>query len=265
MRDFLDDLERRLAVMADAHPDLQPAPAPEQRPVRRRRRRPALLGGLTAVIAACAAAFTMTGTSLAELPILSTETQDASQLEARAGEAAKAGVDFKAAHVFQTPGGPGYVVVNAKTQTLCVIVPDVNAPGDYGVSCDQPISKIERRGLKTEMVGDRGQNPDATALVVYLLPEGADDIRLTAQPPGTTFDVESGIAVIETVEETALRWTVDGVTTTKTIEGPFAAAGSVSVICPDGSRKSLPDVEQQSTPQAAQKAFKAARKRACSR
>lgn len=265
MRDFLDDLERRLAVMANEHPELEPSPAPTKQPIRRGRRRPALLGGLTAVIAACAAAFTMTGTSLAELPILSTETQDASGLESRAGAAAKADVDFKQAHVFQTPGGPGYVVVNDTTQTLCVIVPDVNAPGDYGVTCDQPISKIERRGLKTELVGDRGQDPDATALVVYLLPEGAEDVRLTARPPGTTFKLESGIAVIETVDETALRWTVDGVTTTKPIEGPFAATSSVSVICPDGSRKSIPDLKQQASPQAAQQVFKAARTRACAK
>ena len=266
MRDFLDDLERQLAAMAEEHPDLQPEPSPARQPIRRgRRRRPAALGGLAAVLAAVAAAFTMTGTSLAELPILGTPTQDASKLKQQAGEAAKAGVDFKAAHVFGTPGGPGYALVNKKTQTLCLVTPDPSIPGTYGVSCGQPISKIEREGLKAEMVGDLARDPNATALVAFVLPEGAKDAHLTSLPPRSTFKVDSGVAVINTTGETKLVWKVDGVPHSEIIEGPFPATETLGLLCSDGTRTNvpMPTAQPQPSPEEIQRQLKALRKQAC--
>lgn len=263
MRDFLDDLERRLAVMAEEHPDLAVEPAPIPATRRRRGRRPAILGSLTALIAAAAAAFTMTGTSMAELPILSTDTQDASALKERAKAAAEAGVDFSKAHVFGTPGGPGYALVNEETQTLCLAVPDADTPGEYGVSCGTPLSKVEREGLGAEIVGDLGNDPKATALMVFVLPQDADDVRLASTPRGATFSVESGVAVIDTPSETRLTWTVDGRPQSKLIEGPFPAGGGVGISCPDGTAKSIPLPPKDASPAEVSQYLKAARRRVC--
>ncbi len=268
MRDFLDDLDRQLSAMAEQHPDLDTLEqaAPEATPAKRRRhkRRPAVLGGLTALIAAIVAAFTMVGTSVAELPILGTPTQDASELKTKARAAADAGVDFEKAHVFGTPGGPGYALLNPKTQTLCLAIPDPAAPGEFGGSCGTPLSKVEREGLYTEIPGDLGRNPDATNLAVFVLPEGAEDVRLAAAPRGARLDVESGVAVVQTPAEVKLTWKVDGRRGERAIEGPFAKATVMGLICPDGRQVQAPALEEGDfTPAEVQRRMKAARAKAC--
>ncbi len=264
MRDFLDDLERRLATLADEHPELEASPRPSPAPARHRRRRPVALGGLTALIAAAAATFTMTGTSVADLAILSTPTTDATAIKDRAGAAADAGVDFSKAHVFDTPGGPGYALLNAKTDTLCLVVPDVAAPGDYGSTCKQPVSRVEREGMLLQSAGDTQLNPDATALSVLLLPDDADDVRLTVGGRPAKLQVESGVAVANLRDEGVLRWTDERGAQNVVLPGPFKTTG-ITFTCPGGRTVNGPPIDPKLRGPAVNDAIKAARKQACAK
>lgn len=262
MRDFLDELDSRLAILADEHPDLDPTPAPA--PPARRRRRPALLGGLTALIATAAAAFTMTGTSLADLAILSTPTTDATAIKARAGAAAKAGVDFSKAHVFGTPGGPGYALVNKTTDTICLVVPDAATPGDYGSTCKRPLARVEREGMLLQSSGDTQQDPDATSLSVLILPEDAEEVRLQVGKRPADPQITAGVVVIEHREEAILSWSQDGQRREEILPGPFETTG-IQFACPDGSMALAPPLSPNLRGQAVNDAVKAARKKACGR
>lgn len=229
MQDFLDDLGRRLEQVAAAE---APSPNRQRSPRNFRRRRPAVLGGITAALAAIVAAFTMTGTSLADLPILGTETQNAAHLEDQAETAKAAGVDFSKAHVFGTPGGPGYALLNERTKTMCLVVPDPSAPGTFGQSCE-PVDEVERDGMRADVVGVSGEGQNGTALTVFVLPEGADDPQVVIEGRRSTPDLESGIAVIQTPTGGTLSWSVDG----KRRQTRLAAAlktTSMAFACPDG-------------------------------
>lgn len=229
MQDFLDDLEQRLQQVAaeDAAPAHTAA-------ARRRRRRPAVLGGLTAILAAAAAAFTMTGTSFADLPILGTDTEDASHIESQAQSAAAAGVDFSKAHVFGTPGGPGYALVNEQAETMCIAVPDPAAPGSYGQSC-APIATVEAEGLLGQIPGDTAKDPDATSLSVFVLPEDAENVQLETDGQRSTPKLESGVVVVQISSESTLRWTVDDRQASTTLIGPLQTE-LMSIPCPGGRR-----------------------------
>ncbi|MBJ7472227.1 MAG: hypothetical protein JHD16_13055 [Solirubrobacteraceae bacterium] len=257
MRDFLDDLEQRLAVMAEQHPELRASEPPQ-----RSRRRPAILGAIAALLAAIAAALTMTGTSLADLPILDTPTRDASGIKERVPDVARAGVDFSQAHAFETPGGPGYVLVNKDRQVLCVVVPDPDAPGDYGNSCS-PIAKVERAGMLTEMVGDLGTDPDATSLATFVLPEDAKAVRLQTGDRTTEPTVQDGVVVLDITEESTLSWTVDGRPGRLLLEGPFPETTSITFECPDGTMASTDEVPSARTPEEANQAMKRLRRELC--
>lgn len=252
MQDFLDDLDRRLADLAE------PAREPH-----RGRRRAGLLGGVTAVLAAAAAAFTMTGTSIADLPILDTETRDAASLATTARSAAEAGVDFSQAHVFRTPAGPGYALVNEATQTMCLVIPDPLAPGSVGQACDSPISKVERRGMFAEVVGDRDTDPDATSLVAFVLPEDAEDVRLRIGGRAVQPTIESGVVVAELPREATLSWTVDGRRAERRLEGPFQKTTAVGFQCPDGRQVTAPVPPTGATLERTNELLREARKRAC--
>lgn len=239
MRDFLDDLDGRLTAMAQ---EPEAAHATASRPRRRAGRvRRALLGGGTIGIGAVAAILGTTGTSLAELPILGTPTTDATAIRRQVQAAREAGVDFSKAHAFGTPGGPGYVLVTPERDTVCIALPDQDTPGDYGSSCGTPLAEVERDGLAAELIGDRGDDPDATSVFAFVLPEDAEDVRLASGGREREATVESGVVVAEITAETEVRWAVDGRGARKVFEGPFAASTSVLHSCPDGSTVRLPE------------------------
>lgn len=258
MQDFLDDLERRLTTLAAGD---APAPTPARAPRNFRRRRPAFLGALTALLAAGAAAFTMTGTSLADLPILDTDTQDASEIESEADAARAAGVDFSKAHVFGTPGGPGYALVNPRTDTMCLVVPDPDAAGTFGQSCE-PIADVERRGMSAELSGDTDRDPSATSLVVFVLPEDAEDAVVTIRGRRATSVIKSGIVVFQTPARAVLSWTVDGVRAERAFAAPFRSTGA-GYVCPDGRQVTGRPAPAGLTPEEANDFLKQQRKLLC--
>ncbi len=234
MRDFLDQLDRRLAAAAQK-------PEPGTAPRTARRRRPAALAGLTTVLAVGAASFTMTGTSVAELPILGTPTTDATSLRGKVPAADEARVDFSKAHAFGTPGGPGYALVNDDTDTVCLVAPDSASPGDYGSVCKRPIAQIEREGMALQIARDASSTAGATATTVVLLPEHATGVRLRSEGRTSTPAIESGVAAFELRGDGTLHWTQDGQRRQRQFLGPFRT-DYVTVPCPDGrtARAELP-------------------------
>lgn len=263
MRDFLDGLDERLAAIAVDPPE--PAPAAVTRKARRLRR--AIVGALTAGVGTVIAIFAMTGTSLADLPILSTGTTDATAIRRQVPAVQRAGVDFSKAHAFGTPGGPGYVLATPKQDTVCIVIPDPRAPGDYGSSCGTPLAAVEADGLAAELVGDRGIDPNATSIFAFVLPDDADDVRLRSGGRTRDAEVEAGVAVGEITEQTDVLWTVDGKSASKRFEGPFQGTGGGLATCPDGRTVPLPDVgaERPATPGVPPDSsrFRDAVKRAC--
>lgn len=257
MRDFLDDLEQRLAVMAEQHPELLPS-----QPERRSRRRPAILGAIAALLAAIAAAFTMTGTSLADLPILDTPTRDVSELKDRVPGPTRAGVDFTKAHAFETPGGPGYALVNKERQVICLVVPDAESAGEYGNACS-PIATVERKGMLTEMVGDLGTNPEAISLATFVLPEGAEDVRLRTGKRTTEPRIQDGVVVLQIKKESTLLWAVDGRPGRLLLEGPFPETTSIVFQCSDGTMVTTDEIPPPGTPEETNRAMKRLTKKLC--
>lgn len=259
MQDFLAALDQHLMVLAST-----PAAEAVTSAPRRRRRRPLLAGAATALVAG-AGVLTMTGTSTAELPILATPTTDESALRTRIPAAAEAGVDFSAAHRFSSPGGPGYVLVGLENQAVCLIVPDPDAPGSFGTSCAKSIATVRRDGLQAEFPGDLGKDADAKALSVFVLPDGAKDVRLSSRGTNTTPHIESGVAVTELAHEARLRWTVDGRPASKLLEGPFPALTRVEAPCPDGRTVHYPLPPTTTPREEFNAALRAAAKKACAR
>ncbi len=258
MRDFLDHLDRKLATLAIGTSGETIAAPPHQQQARRR---PFLAGSAVAVVATCTGVFAMTGTSTAGLPILSTPTTDATAIRDTEPTARKASVDFSKAHAFQTPAGPGYVLVDPSDDALCLAVPDPNGPGDYGTECVTRRRDVERDGLMAAFPGDRAVDPQATALTVFLLPEGAEEIRLTVDGKTSNPAVASGIAVMQLPTEGTLQWVVDGQPAKRTLEGPFPATGGLVVECPDGRRERIADP----APRPSRREFRQAKAKACAR
>lgn len=259
MQDFLDDLERRLSQAA-----IQDAPAakPARSPRNLRRRRPAILGGLTAALAAAAAAFTMTGTSLADLPILQTDTQDASEVARAAPEAAEAGMDFSKAHPFATPGGPGYALTDEARRSLCVAVPDPAAPGTYGVTCS-PLEAAERQGQYVS-VADPGTATRAPSIVnVFVLPEDAENVVLESAGRQTEPTIESGVVVARLTDAGRLTWSVDGRDGELALLAPLRPATASVVTCSDGTRRTLENLGPTNGDEAAREEFRERSRKAC--
>lgn len=259
MQDFLERLDQQLSAIA-ATPEL--ASAPSAGPVHRLRR---VIAGAIAALIAGVGVFAMTGTSTAELPIFGTPTTDATKLRDRAPGAAKLGVDFSAAHRFGTPSGPGYVLAGLKTDAVCLVVPDPTAPGDFGTSCAPTLAAVERRGLRAEFPGDLAEDPDATALSVFLLPDGATDVRLTVGGHTSAPKLESGVLVTDLPTEGLLRWTVAGRPAKRVLEGPFAASTYVMTLCPDGTRAPMAPPPAGLDPERLNDALRAQKKKACAR
>ncbi len=235
MRDFLDLLDRRLAALSRTEAHATSTAAHQAgRTSRGRRRRPAFLGGVGAA-SAVVAAFLLTGTSAAELPILATPATDASEIRDKVPIAASAGVDFAAAHAFDTPAGPGYVLTSEQTDTVCLATPDPWVPGSLGAACTRPMAKVEREGIAIESVGDRAVHPNATNLVAFVLPDGAEDVQLQSAGEARPAATPHGVAVFEVGDHPAtLTWSVDGQPHRRTFEGPLRAGGTWIVPCPDG-------------------------------
>ncbi|MEN0013441.1 MAG: hypothetical protein AAGC46_08745 [Solirubrobacteraceae bacterium] len=234
MRDFADTLGERLDALAGelaaSAPEIAAAPRTKPRPLRLRR--PAILGTLTTGVAAVGAFFALSGTSLAQLPILSTPTTDASSIRASVPQVASQGVDFGKAHRFATPGGPGYVLVDRTHSTICLVVPDPGVSDSFGSSCSTPLSRVERSGMKAELVGDRSSDPNATTTFAFVLPEGATDVHLVGGAPTAPLHIESGVAVGSLTKAGFLTWVVDGVRASKDFDGPFTNS---RITCPNGN------------------------------
>jgi hypothetical protein len=241
MKDFLDQLDERLRLMAhDQQQEVAPAAAPAQK---RSRKRPALLGGATAVLAALATVFTMSGTSLAELPILKTPTTDASGLRRVLSAADRAGVDFSKAHTFGTPGGPGYVLASDQFDELCIAVPDPGTPGEYGQQCTGPLAKVGRDGLATLLLG---QGTGATNTFAFVLPDGAEDVRLSVGGRSVRPQIESGVLVARISAAAVVTWTVDGTQDRHDFAGPLGRLGAMTD-CRNGGSVPVPPGADQAT------------------
>ncbi len=235
MKDFLDQLDSQLQAMATLEAEHAPAsPAPRKT---HRRRRPAVLAGVTATLATLATVFAMSGTSMADLPILNTPTTDATALRDAAPGARKAGVDFSKAHTFPTPQGRGYVFLTPARDVLCLSVPQ---GAEHGGACAPP-ARVEREGLSYELVGDLNDDPNASSMVVFILPEGASQVRLAGEDgPARAADVNSGVVAISIRARTRLLWQRAGRTESRAFEGPFPAGGTLGFTCPDGRKVSTP-------------------------
>jgi hypothetical protein len=249
VKDFLDQLDERLSLIAHDLATDEQTPAGATR--KRSRKRPAFLGGLTAALAAAAALVAMTGTSMADLAILTTPTTDASELRPALSAADDAGVDFTKAHAFGTAGGPGYVLASPKLDALCIAVPDPGTPGDYGQTCAGPLASVERDGLSTLLLG---QGVGATNTVAFVLPDGAKDVRLRVGGESTRPPIESGVLVAVLREAAVVSWTVDGRPAHKAFRGPSAQTG-IAFACPDGRAVTAPLRADGSAP--SQKALRA--------
>lgn len=262
MQDFLDDLERRLSQVAEQD---APAPKPARSPRNFRRRRPAILGGLTAALAASVAAFTMTGTSLADLPILQTDTENASQVARAAPQAAKAGVDFSKAHPFGTPGGPGYALVNEQAKSLCIAVPDPDIPASYGVSCEPSLAAVKRRGMSVALTRPATPSRPASVISVVVLPEDADDVSVESAGRRSTPRIESGVVVVELDAAGRVTWSVDGRPGAVELVAPMRDSGVALVTCPDGSRRTIENPPARGQNEASRDALRERTRAACRR
>lgn len=260
MQDFLDGLDQRLMSLAEAQ-DQEAAAATHARP--RRRRRPAVLGGLTAGLAAVVAAFTMVGTSAADLPILSTATTDASRLKDVLPSLASRGVDFSQAHVFGTPGGPGYVFQAREGGPVCMAIPDAGTPGEYGSSCSGSLAQVERDGLGAELAGDRGSDRDAQSTFAFVLPDHAKDVRVTLDGRRVRPQIDSGVVTATSQGPARISWTVRGVPADTSFQGPFETT-SFAYDCGDGRMATGPPLDTDGKSLAeSNAALKKARRAAC--
>lgn len=248
MKDFMDGLDERLRVLAaDEQTYDEPAAAPAAKArVRRRFRRPAILGSATAALGVIAATFAMNGTSLADLPILGTPTTDASRAAKGNQAARKAGVDFRKAHAFGTPQGPGYVLLTPERDTICISIPEPGIPGAYGGQCKRSIAAVERDGLAIEFAGDLGTDPEATSLFAFVLPDGASDVRVRDEDGHTRVpSLEAGVFADEIRRPVTLTWSVDGRPARRTFQGPFPATSTAMFTCSDGGTVSVKSSEIQ--------------------
>ncbi len=202
MRDFAERLDHHLRVIAVDLPDRAPrltlVPPPGRRrdatprPAPLARWRAMLTGATAAATAVAATTVVLTGSSAAGLPILATETSDASV--ASTSRLERAGVDFRQAHAFDTPDGPGWVVASADGQKICIAIPDSTSPGEYPTTCG-PTARVEQAGMALEIVGDKTNDAAAINLVGLILPLGAEDIRLRTAGTVAPATVEAGVAV----------------------------------------------------------------------
>ena len=230
MKDFIDDLDRRLQAIAA---EQSAAPQP-----RRSRRRPALLSGAVALLAAIAGGLVLTSASVAELPILETATTDATAVRDQLPDAKRWGIDFTKAHPFSTPGGKGYALANRERGTLCVMLPDPETDGTFGTACGS-LAKARRSGMTVQLVGDRTRNPHAVNTVAFVLPEDAEQVRLKEGNEIRTPQLTSGIVLAHLSEAATLSWVVDGVRRQRALRGPSESSG-LMLDCGDGRVMTVP-------------------------
>ena len=230
MRDFADELDRRLQVIAapplltlvsesTPEPPIGAAPASESRP-HPRRRRPAFSVGAAAALAAGACGVMLSGTSPTGLPILATESTEARALAA-VPELSRANVDFGKAHAFGTRGGPGFVLTDEPGRRVCVTIPDPSSPGQYAGTCGKR-ADTEGRGLLIEIAGDRARDPLARNDAAFILPLGATQVRVRHQGgPWRLAHPQSGVVVASIDTAATVSFMTDAGRRTIELQGPF--------------------------------------------
>jgi hypothetical protein len=172
----------------------------------------------------------MNGVSMADLPILSTKSVDASGIATAAETARAAGVDFSEAHFFPTANGPGYVIQTPNEGVLCLTMPTPD--GAYRSSCAKR-DDVERDGLRVENAADVRVAPRSE--LAFVLPGGAEDVRVTG-PGARDGDVQivSGIVSASIRSAIEVRWTEGTTGHSATFDGPFDEGATVKLTCPDG-------------------------------
>lgn len=185
----------------------------------RSRPRWTVLAGMSGAVAAVASVAALTATSAAGLPILETETSDASAA-ASAPALRAAGVDLRLGHAFPTANGPGYVLASPGEERLCLTAPAPGPGSTYSGTC-APRSTVERRGLRLEMTGDLARDPDASNLVVVLLPAGATSARLTDRRGTSTPALRAGVFTAALRAPAVLTFLIRGKPRQERFQGPF--------------------------------------------
>lgn len=254
MKAYLDQLDAQLRTLA-ADPAMQPEP-----PKRRWWRR--LLGGGATLLAIGGGVFALTTPSTAELPVLQSDATDAQILARRYTQWQSLHVDLSQAHVFGTPDGPGYAFVSTSGKRLCLVVPLVDEEVGYGSSC-APLATAERRGLGGQSIPDAGTNPGAKALAYFVLPEGAERVRVTEQGRAVAFQVDHGVIVRSFAHDGEISFTTERGTRVRfPVSGPFRTT-AVLLDCGNGRTVTIPPPPVSGGPQAANDAIKRARHKFC--
>jgi hypothetical protein len=252
MRDYINDLDQRLAALA-----AEPVPAVDQyddrlaelavdepRARHRRAKRAGIIGSITVALTALVAGITLSTTSMATLPIFDTPTQDASSVKSQLPRRTQLnGILLKKAHPFDTPAGKGFVMFDKDRSLVCVVLRDAASPPSepqYGQTCKSPLSEVERDGLQLEIVGDLGADPKAVALSAFVLPKSAEDVRLRSAGATRPASVQAGVVVTSLQKEATLLWTVDGKPFERLLEGPFPPTTGFMYDCGNGRMATVP-------------------------
>lgn len=237
MRDFLDGLEGELRMVAVAGRagtlGRIPTDARAASPTRRswQRHRSAAVTAFAGLATVATTTVVLTTSSAAGLPILSTTSSDASSI-ASSTALPRSSTDFRHAHAFDTPYGPGYVLTSRDGRQLCITAPDDATPGRYGSACS-PLAQAEQRGVALEMVGDLAADPKATNFVTFILPEHAENARLKQDGRGAPAEGQDGVIVAVLVRSAVLSYRLRNRTVRVAFRGPFKSLG---VTCPGGVR-----------------------------
>ncbi|MDO9353278.1 MAG: hypothetical protein Q7T55_06265 [Solirubrobacteraceae bacterium] len=240
MSDFADSLDRRLRSLASiAEPvsrlsivppvaDLPATAAGSPTAGLRRHlrpptlRRPMFTGSMAAAVCAAATAIVLTGSGASALPILETESSDASALKSNPTLAA-VDANFREGFPFSTPDGSGWVLTSRDERTVCVSVPNRADPGSSGAAC-APRATVERRGLTLELVSDREYDPRAKNRVAFVLPAGASAVTLTTGGRTIALQTQTGVAVAWLSGPGSIAFRLDGRVEQRSFEGPFDGA-----------------------------------------
>lgn len=233
MRDYVDDLERRLSQAAEV----------EQRRglARRAGRGVSALAPRVAVtlsvslgaLLAVAVVLSVGGTTdrAVALPVLAQPATDATAVRSELASLSDAGARFEQAREIATPHGEGFVIPAPSRGLVCLAIPDV-VPDSYGQTC-VALREAARRGIVGTLIAPQGATTPSTFVAV--LPEGATATLRNAD--GATEDLRVD-------DEGVARATVkrgDAMVTLTTDDGQWSIAlpaqepeGKQSVDCGEG-------------------------------
>lgn len=209
---------------------------PQGRPTLRFvRRRPTCLAlAATVVGIAALGAIPPVAERTAKLRILDAPPASAAALVGKPGAPPERAFDLATSRAVPTPDGPGYVVTSRDRRQLCLVLPDVGAPGTFGSSCHS-VATVERRGTLGLMVRARTRGQAGRSLVAFVLPAGADT-RVTIESAGQQLPVSvtHGVAVATLEVEGTLRFWVGGRRFERAIPAPFFDSGRGELHCRNG-------------------------------